>query len=62
MVDTSNWIDGKSVRVSPSLVTSVDSAHGTMAVSLTRDEIKRSPPVDSANINPAETLPTIWIM
>jgi hypothetical protein len=31
-------------------------------VSLTRDEIKGSPSIESADIVPAENLPTIWIM
>jgi hypothetical protein len=62
VVDTSNWIGGRSVLVSPSVVTKVDSAAKRIDVALTRDQIKNSPSVDSADIAVVETLPTVWIM
>ena len=62
VVDTSNWIGGKRVLVSPSVVAAVDWAARTVHVSLTRDQIKRSPTLDTADVDPAETVPTIWIM
>ena len=62
VVDTSNWIGGRSVLVAPSVVTSVDWASGSIQVSLSRQAIERSPSIDTADIEPAENLPTIWIM
>jgi hypothetical protein len=62
VVDTSNWIGGRSVLVAPSVVTSVDWASGSIQVSLSLDAIERSPSIDTADIEPAENLPTIWIM
>jgi PRC-barrel domain len=62
VVDTSNWIGGRMVLVSPSVVTSVDWATGSIQVSLSRKAIERSPSLDTADIVPEENLPTIWIM
>jgi hypothetical protein len=62
VVDTSNWIGGRSVLVSPTVVTSVDWGADRIQVSLTRGQIKESRAVDSADIDPAEMAPTIWIM
>lgn len=62
VVDTSNWIGGRSVIVSTSLVTRVDWPGGEIHVSLSRDAIRNSPSVETADINPAENLPTVWIM
>ena len=62
VVDTSNWIGGKSVLIAPSVLTNVDAVNRRIQVSLTREQIKAGPSVDAADIDPAETLPTIWIM
>lgn len=62
VVDTSNWVGGRSVLVAPGAINSVDPVAETIHVSLTRDAIKRSPSMDSADIVPAENVPTIWIM
>jgi hypothetical protein len=62
VVDTSNWIGGKSVLISPAQVESVDSQDESMRVKLTREEIKGSPSVDTAEIELIETLPAVWIM
>ena len=62
VVDTSNWIGGRSVLVSPSVVTAIDAATRTITVSLTRHQIEESPSISTADIPLAETLPTIWIM
>jgi hypothetical protein len=61
VVDTSNWIGGRSVLIAPSALTSVDAVNRQIHAALTRDEIKRSPSLDAADINPAEILPTIWM-
>jgi len=62
VVDTSNWIGGRSVLIAPSVITRVDSVDSVVHVALTRDEIKRAPSVENADIVPAENLPTVWIM
>jgi hypothetical protein len=62
VVDTSNWIGGKSVLVSPKTVTSVDPVNRRIEVSMTRQQIEASPTMDAADIPLAETLPTVWIM
>ena len=62
IVDTSNWVGGRSVLVSPAVVTNIDSGESRIDVSLTRAQIKNSPSVETADLVPAENLPTIWIM
>jgi hypothetical protein len=62
VVDTSNWIGGKSVLISSASVATVDSPNKKILVNLTRTEIQRSPTVDTAEIELVETLPAVWIM
>jgi hypothetical protein len=62
VVDTSNWIGGRWVLISPRVVTAVDPVNRQIDVSMTREQIKASPSMDTADIPLVETLPTIWIM
>ena len=62
VIDTSNWIGGRSVVVSPDAVKSVDAVKQTIHVGLTRAQIQASPSKDTADIVLAENLPAIWIM
>lgn len=62
VVDTSNWIGGRSVLLSSALLDKVDSPHKEIHVRTTREEIKRSPSVDTANVELVETLPPITII
>ena len=62
VVDTSNWIGGRSVLISSAVVESIDSPNRKILVKLTRDQIRRGPSVDTANIELVETLPAVWIM
>ena len=62
VVDTSNWIGGKSVLISPSAVEKIDSPEKEIRVRLTRAEIEHSPSVESADIELIETLPPVLIM
>lgn len=62
VVDTSNWIGGRSVLISATAVERVDSAAKKIHVNLTREAIKRGPSVQTADIDPAETVPALWIM
>ena len=62
VVDTSNWIGGRSVLISREVVDAIDSPNRKIRVRLTRDEIERGPSVDTAEIETIETLPAVWIM
>ena len=62
VVDTSNWIGGKSVLISPSQLEKVNSPEKVIRVKMTRAQIENSPSVDSANIELIETLPPVMIM
>ena len=62
VVDTSNWIGGRSVLVSVSAIEKIDSPEKKIHLRLTRDQIENSPSVEMANIEWNETLPTIFIM
>ena len=62
VVDTSNWIGGRSVLISATTVERIDSPAKKIHVNLTRDAIKSAPSVETAQIDPAETLPALWIM
>ena len=57
VVDTSNWIGGKSVLISPAAIEKIDSPQKQILVRLTREEVERSPSVDTAEIELIETLP-----
>jgi hypothetical protein len=62
VVDTSNWIGGRTVLISSAAVKSIDSPNRKIRVRLTRDEIERGPSVDAAQIELVETVPALWIM
>ena len=62
VVDTSNWVGGRSVLISMKVVGAIDSGSRKIHVDLTRDQIEKSPSVDTAEIELMETLPTVWIM
>jgi hypothetical protein len=62
VIDTSNWIGGKSVLIAPSAIDTIDVEAQEIRVRLTRKEIEKSPPVDSANIELIETLPPVMIL
>jgi len=62
VVDTSNWMGGRSVLVSPGAIAHVDSANRNVQVRLSRGEIQRSPSMDLADIELIETLPAFVII
>jgi len=62
VVDTSNWIGGRSVLISAAVVSGVDSSSRKIRVRLTRVQLENSPSVDEADIDPDETLPSVWIL
>jgi hypothetical protein len=62
VVDTSNWIGGRSVLIASDAIERIDSPEKKIFVRLTRAQIRNGPSVDTADIDPAETLPALWIM
>ena len=56
VIDTSNWIGGKSVIVPSSAVEKVDSPGKKISINLTRAEVSGSPLVEKADIELIETL------
>ena len=62
VVDTSNWIGGKRVLVSPQVITRLDPERERIDVSLTREQIEHSKSRDTADVPLDEVLPTIWVM
>jgi uncharacterized protein YrrD len=62
VVDTSNWIGGRSVLIASAAIERIDSPGKKIFVTLTRGEIEGAPAIDTAEIDPAETLPALWIM
>jgi hypothetical protein len=62
VVDTSNWIGGKHVLISPAAIQKIDVEAQEIRVKLTRDQIQQSPSVDTANIELIETMPPVLIL
>lgn len=62
VIDTSNWIGGRSVLIAAGVVTAIDSTARKIRVQLTRDQIEHGPSIDVADIDLEETLPSIWIL
>ncbi|HEY3160755.1 MAG TPA: PRC-barrel domain-containing protein [Vicinamibacterales bacterium] len=62
VVDTSNRIGGRLVLIGSSAVASIDSPNEKIHVGLSRDAIKRSPSVSTADIELIETLPSVLII
>jgi hypothetical protein len=58
VVDTSNFIGGKWVVVSPSVITSIEWGKLRVDVSLTREQIKQAATLENLNVPPAEKWPT----
>lgn len=62
VVDTSNWVGGRSVLISSSVVDAVDAPNKEIRVRMTRGDIERGPSVETANIELIETMPSVWII
>jgi len=62
VVDTSNWIGGRRVLVSPQVVAGLDSEKERIDLAMTKDQIEHSKSVDTADIALDEVLPAIWVM
>jgi hypothetical protein len=61
VVDTSNFIGGKSVVISPLALDSIDRVDHKLHLALTRHQVELSPPFDSVDVAPGEG-PRVWIM
>jgi hypothetical protein len=62
VVDTGNWIGGRSVLISAAVVERIDSPNEEIRVKLSRQQIEASPSVETAEIELVETLPSVWIL
>jgi len=62
VVDTSNWIGGRTVLISTALVTRIAPVEREIHVSVSRADVQAGPSLDAADIPLAERLPAIWIM
>ena len=62
VVDTSNWIGGKHVLISPTEIHKIDVEGQEIRVKLTRNQIEHSPSVDTADIELIETMPPVLIL
>ena len=62
VVDTSNWIGGKSVAIVPRVLRSIDWTDRTLEVAITRDAVKQSPPMDAMPVPSAENMPPFVLM
>jgi len=62
VVDTSNWIGGRTVLISAAAIERVDPVKQEIYVALTREAVKGGPSIEAAEIPLVETLPTVWIM
>jgi hypothetical protein len=62
VVDTSNWLGGRSVLISSAVIQSIDAPNREIRVTLSREDIERGPSVESVEIELVETLPSVWIL
>jgi hypothetical protein len=62
VIDTSNWMGGKWVAISPEDVAGLDWAEQSVTVALTQDEIRNSPTLDEANVPSHELTPRFVIL
>jgi hypothetical protein len=59
VVDTSNWIGGKSLLIPTTAIERVDSPEKKIHVKMTREEVQNGRSLDSADIELIETLPPV---
>ena len=62
VLDTSNWIGGRSVVVSPRVLTGIDLPDRIVKVDADREDIRNSPMLDSIDVGPAEDAPPFAII
>ncbi len=62
VLDTSNWIGGRAVVISPRVLHTVDLPERTVKVDAARDDIRHSPMLDSIEVGPGEDAPPFAII
>ena len=62
VVDTSNWMGGKWVAISPASVTKIEWPEQRVYVALTQEEIRTSPTLDEAQVPSHELTPRFVIL
>jgi sporulation protein YlmC with PRC-barrel domain len=62
IVDTSNWIGGKWVAVTPGVLRGIDWESGKVEVAITRDAVKNSPEMDAMELPTVETMPPFVVI
>jgi sporulation protein YlmC with PRC-barrel domain len=62
VLDTSNWIGGRSVVISPRVLKAIDQPDRVVRVDVARDDVRRSPELDTIEIGPAEDAPPFAII
>jgi sporulation protein YlmC with PRC-barrel domain len=62
VLDTSNWIGGRSVVVAPRVLAGVDLSDRIVKVDAGREDIRRSPVLESIEVGPAEDAPPFAII
>jgi len=62
VVDTSNWLGGKWVAVSPTSVTRIDFSNREVHMALTKAQIRESPNMEEAQVPSYELVPRFVIM
>src|SRR4051812_16339707 len=61
VVHPSTGIGGRLVLIAAAAIARIDSPAKKIYVTLERDAIKNAPSVETAPIDPAETVPALWI-
>lgn len=62
VLDTSNWIGGRSVVISPRVLSGVEWPDRIVKVDVAREDVRRSPVLDSIEVGPAEDAPPFAII
>jgi hypothetical protein len=62
VLDTSNWIGGRSVVISPRVLKGVDLPDRVVTVDVARDDVRRSPELDTIDVGPGEDAPPFAII
>jgi len=62
VVDTSHFCIHKWMLIASTAVQTIDAANRAIVVNLTCEQIRRSPSVDTAAIEPIETLPALAML
>ena len=62
VLDTSNWIGGRAVVVATRVLKGVDLPDRIVTVDVARDDVRRSPELDSIEVGPGEDAPPFAII